>query len=132
MSSREARFQITGGDLNSMVDALKKVGTPSFKVTASLEGELKVGFALTQAAVHVISGRLKASGHTETHFDGTNWTGSIIYGGPDGTPAYYGIYEMNRGGTRPDGTPHDFFAVLEPTLDRYREHLDNHMRQLER
>lgn len=114
MPERTVSLHLEEKGLEAMIDAMRTLQKPpSFKVTAILEGNLASAFAKTQAQTHVISGRLKASGRTESDLRGHVWEGSILYGGPKGSPAYYAIYELNRGGTRPDGTPHDFFSGLE-------------------
>lgn len=71
---------------------------------AALEAALITVFNATQAAVHVISGKLKASGRFSSSSNGEVWTGEIKYGGKE-----YGVgyawYEQRRGGT------HDFMDV---------------------
>lgn len=115
--------------LDGMIEAMRIVQRPNFLVTHSLETVLKAAFKQTQEDVHVISGRLKDSGHTETDFDGVTWEGSINYGGPQGTPAYYAIYEMGRSGIK-HGTPHDFFAGLEEFDGQFEEAIDSHFKIL--
>lgn len=99
--------------INDMEDGAKP---PSFKITSRLETTLGKAFAHTQAQTHIITGSLKASGHTASDFDGNMWTGTISYGGPlfgtpvpgpPNDPVDYAIYERARGGT------HDFFAGLD-------------------
>lgn len=89
---------------------------PSFKITAKFEAVLGQAFAHTQAQTHIISGSLKASGHTSSDFDGDTWSGTVAYGGPlwaspvpgpPHDPVDYAIYEKARGGA------HDFFSGLE-------------------
>jgi hypothetical protein len=124
-------FTIKVEGLDGMIDAMETLTKPpSFKVTAKFEAALKEGFEITQAQTHVISGRLKASGRTKTDMKGSWWAGSILYGGESGTPAYYAIYELNRGGTRPDGTPHDFFSGLSKLDSKFEEAVDYHFRPL--
>lgn len=65
--------------------------------------------AATQAAVHVITGSLKASGRSpKSSFAAGRWEGVISYGGPApgmvNNPVRYAAYEMARGGA------HDFRA----------------------
>lgn len=113
--------------LDSLIKEIREMGSPpSFHVTGALESVLDAAFAKTQSQVHVISGRLKASGHTESDFNGKVWSGAIHYGGISGTPAYYAIYEMYRGGFHPDGTPHDWFAGLEVFDKAIEEAIDKH------
>lgn len=111
-------FEVSG--LDEMIDAMKAIRKgPSFKTIAKFESHLDKAFAVTQANVHVISGRLKASGHTESDWKSNVWTGQINYGGPSGSPAYYGVYELHRHGNRqqPPFTPHDFFFGLGDQYD---------------
>lgn len=98
---------VTVHGLDELIDQLAVFGHPTHVATVPLETALAAGFVETQAVVHIISGRLKASGRTSSDFHGDTWTGSVEYGGPAGTPAYYGIYEMARGGT------HDFLRPLD-------------------
>jgi hypothetical protein len=130
MPERSAKIVIKTAGFDNLIKALKDVGTPSYAVTHDLQTVLNAAFAQTQGIVHVISGRLKASGYTEDDFDGEKWEGTINYGGSSGSPAYYGIYELNRGGTRPDGTPHDFFSGLSAFDKAFQEAIDKHMRKL--
>lgn len=104
---RSVGIQITNTGLDELIEALIAFGKPDHIATMPLEMVLAEGFVATQAAVHVISGRLKASGRTSSHFDGFTWEGSVEYGGPEGSPAYYGIFELARGGT------HDFFKPMD-------------------
>lgn len=99
-----------------MIDALDQVSDkPNYKTLGLLEGTLSGAFFITQAQVHIITGRLKASGRRESSLSdgGHTWTGEIKYGGPSGTPAYYGVYELYRHGSKPGFGPHDYFTGLE-------------------
>lgn len=108
-----------------MIDAMDTLmKPPSFRTTAALEAALQKGFGITQEDVHIISGNLFDSGYTESDLDRWTWEGSINYGGVPGTPAYYAIYELNRPGTRPDGTPHDFFLGLEAVEQDFEDAID--------
>lgn len=91
-----------------------------------LEGVLLDYFSRTQAVVHIRTGHLKSSGHTETSFDGGTWTGTALYA------RYPGIFELARGNspsgahaTPPgshyffwvfDNSPHDFEDAVESFL----------------
>jgi hypothetical protein len=110
---REVRVTDT---IDSWIARLEEAAKPeSYKSTAALEALLAAAFADTQMRTHIISGSLKASGKTETDFDGDVWSGKIEYGGilwktqapgPPNDPVDYAIYEMARGGS------HDFFGGL--------------------
>lgn len=98
-----------------------------YKTTTKLEALLKAAFEETQAATHVLTGSLKASGKTESDFHDDVWSGTIEYGGelwrtpapgPPNDPVDYAIYEMARGGD------HDFLAGLVGFEDRVQEILD--------
>lgn len=132
MTAAEIHFVVTG--LDGMIDAMDALmRPPSFRTTAQLEAALLKGFGITQGDVHRTTGKLADSGYTESDLDRMTWTGSINYGGVSGTPAYYAIYELERPGTRPDGTPHDFFSGLgaieqdfEDAIDTFFEPLKGH------
>ena len=131
MATQRVGIHFETAGIDRMIAELEKVAQPpSFVVTGLLNSTLESIFELTQKRVHVISGRLKRSGRTATNFNGKTWEGQIFYGGPEGTPAYYAIYEMSRGGARPDGTPHDFFRGLENFDERFQAAIDEHFRGL--
>jgi hypothetical protein len=128
----EISYHYTIRGLDGMIDALDRVSEPpDWSTTLKLEVALAEAFLMTQKRVHVISGRLHDSGHTESNLRGRTWRGEILYGGPPGSDAYYAIYEMARPGTRPDGTPHNFFAGLEEKFgDKFEKAVDNHFRPI--
>jgi len=75
-----------------------------------LDAVLDTGFKSTQAAVHVITGSLKASGKHSSEMRGDTWEGEISYGGISlgvNNPVTYAIYEKAR------DADHDFFAPLQ-------------------
>lgn len=115
-----------------MVNALDKVmSPPNWKTTAKLETLIQTMFAVTQGQVHIISGRLKLSGRTKTDLDRHTWTGEIMYGGPSGSPAYYGVYELYRKGVRPGWGPHDYFTGLEAFDPAFEKAIDWHFRPMQ-
>ena len=71
---------------------------PSRSMAHKLEAVLDFGFTLTQSAVHVESGALKASGKKQSDRDKAThtWSGEISYGEDTG-PVDYAIYEKRRG-----------------------------------
>lgn len=119
----KVRITVFEKGLDDMIDAMDRVSHPSFTATIGLERVLGEAYAHTQTQTHILTGRLKASGRTESDFDGRVWTGEIKYGGADyvvpgiwpdgGTTAYYGIYEKARGGQ------HDFMTGLEIYADKF-------------
>lgn len=108
-------FSESGDSIKNWVVAMRGYAGPPHKPVGKLEEILAAAFVETQAATHILTGSLKASGKTDTDFDGDVWEGSITYGGvlwrspfpgPANDPVDYAIYEMARGGD------HDFFAPL--------------------
>lgn len=97
---------------------------PSFKTIGQLEATTQAGFRATQLAVHVITGSLKASGRTETDFDGKVWSGTLIYGGASApiNPVRYAKYELARGGS------HYFFGPMDAFEAQYRAAVRSHYR----
>lgn len=100
---------------------------PNRRTKANLDAVLHVGFAMTQAAVHVDTGALKASGTEESEITQATdtWEGTIEYGG-DGGAVDYAIYEKERGvggaGGESDAKgDHDFIAPLEALDPLYRK-----------
>jgi hypothetical protein len=123
------RYTVTG--LDEMIDAMDALTKPPTPLTiAKLDAVLEEGYAMTQDQVHVISEELKLSGDTDSKFTGYSWQGAINYGGISDTPAYYAIYELNRGGARPDGTPHDFFTGLEVLDEKFEDAIDSYFEPL--
>jgi hypothetical protein len=106
--------------LERWVVALESMAAPIHRPVGEIETLFRVAFEATQAATHVITGSLKASGHTDTDVTEDSWTGRIIYGGPlfgapapgpPNDPVEYAIYEMARGGE------HDFLAPAEAVFN---------------
>ena len=101
------------------------MGMPGPKAKAFLDAVLDIGFAETQAAVHVETGSLKSSGQKKSDVDkfDKEWEGEIKYGGRSfgpNNPVDYAIYEKRRGTGGAGGASdlkgdHDFFSTL-PSL----------------
>lgn len=113
--TKRIEFSERGDPIKNWIAAMRDYAGPPHKPVHELELMLAAAFAETQAATHVITGSLKASGKTESDFDDDQWEGSISYGGvlwkapapgPANDPVDYAIYEMARGGD------HDFFGPL--------------------
>lgn len=64
---------------------------PAGETVAKFEAALAEGYLLTEVRVHVITGYLRSSGHTASHFTGEQWEGEIDFA------RYPGIYELARG-----------------------------------
>lgn len=98
------------------IDRLERM--PDGKTRQALKATINTGFALTQAAVHVETGALKASGRVSDSYDrfDREWTGEIQYGDDSG-PVDYAIYEKRRGvhwvGPSAAKGDHDFFTPLK-------------------
>jgi hypothetical protein len=109
--------------LDREIDRLGRM--PDFKTVAELDAVLHQGFVKTQAAVHVETESLKASGKESSEVDKLDhaWEGEIEYGGPSlgpNNPVNYAIYEKARGAGGAGGPSdlkgdHDFMAPL-PSL----------------
>lgn len=77
-----------------------------------LESVLATTFAVTEARVHVETGKLKGSGHPSSAYAGDVWTGTLSY---DRDP---GIFELARGPKKTRhhggiGDSHFFFDPVE-------------------
>lgn len=101
------RIEIDASDVLHELDRLAAGPAP---VVENFEAILLSSFLATQGHVHVITGKLKASGHPDSSFDGEVWSGSLLY---DRHP---GIFELARGDTptlnHPEGG-HFFFDPPE-------------------
>jgi hypothetical protein len=79
------RFDV---DMREVDAELERLQRPP---VAALESVLATTFAITEARVHVITGKLKASGHPSSAFDGDIWEGTLHF------ERYPGIFELARG-----------------------------------
>lgn len=100
---------------------------PNGRAKHLLDWVLDTGFRLTQAAVHVQTGALKASGEKESSVNRIFhvWEGQITYGSPGGAPVDYAIYEQARGvggagGPSDASGNHDFMAPLHSLDPEFR------------
>lgn len=88
---------------------------PDAHTVAAWETALLTGYATTESRVHVITGKLKASGHPSSEHDLTSWTGTIEF---DHVP---GIFELARGNAPSKYHPmggHYFFDPGGPDFER--------------
>lgn len=103
------------------LDRIKRI---PMEAIFDLEGMAASGFAATQAATHIITGSLKASGKLSTNYDGKSWDMQVTYGGaaPGAVfdPVRYAIYERARGGA------HDFMAPLNAYEPKVEDILNKH------
>jgi hypothetical protein len=102
----QLRFEV---DLDGTADELARLQEPP---TRRLEAVLATTFATTEARVHVITGKLLASGRVSSDFNGDVWTGTLEY---DRDP---GIFELARGPKKTKhhggtGDSHFFFDPVE-------------------
>lgn len=115
-------FRVFG--LQRMIRDIEQIGDrPRYRVIYGLESTLRAAFQDTQQRVHIITGSLRLSGRSESDFDGVNWMGEIVYGGPSAgpnDPVTYAIYEMARGGDHDfmRGMP-NFFEGFETAMMRH-------------
>jgi hypothetical protein len=134
-----AQIYLIATGLDKMIKDMQTVGQPpTHETTHALETALGAAFEQTQETVHIgvtrgshLAGTLKASGRVKSDLDNKTWSGSIEYGGRHGTPAYYAIYEMNRGGNKADGTPHDFFSGLDSHDEDFEAAIDHHFKVID-
>jgi len=126
MAERIAIFVENKG-LDAMIKAMAEVGKVSFVTTAKLEAVLAKAFGASQERVHVISGRLQASGHTQSDLKGNAWSGEIIYGG-ETSEAPYAVYEYARAGDRnvPPFTPHKHWMDFDEFENDFESAIDTH------
>lgn len=121
-----AEFVFEG--LDDQLAEIDRVGNPGFQVVGEFESILRAAFLDTQARAHVLTGWMKASGTTESDFDGLTWEGAIYYGVPGDAnwaqdpDATYAVFEMARGGD------HNFYAGLPAFHDAYVDAIVRHMR----
>lgn len=129
VQQRSWTYAVTG--LRPMMNALAKVEAPL--ETSTMEPLNKVAiqaFARTTNDVHVITGKLRASGRLTTKTFTHTWHMRIRY------VAYrknfnYAYYEKMRDGVKPGHGPHDYFANVEPIVDRGVERaMDKHFAPL--
>lgn len=110
------RFEVQQDAVLHELDRLAR--GPAGDAVFQMESALLSYFARTQAQVHIITGYLKSTGHTETHFDGETWEGTAAYA------RHPGIFELargNKGGehAHPPGS-HYFFSGADEYLDGVR------------
>lgn len=111
---------VTG--LKEMINNFEKAARPmGFREVGNFERTLSASYLATQSKVHEETGKLKLSGRTSSHFDGTEWTGEIAY------RRHPGIFELARGdrptANHPEGG-HHFFKALEPLYKAFHENVD--------
>lgn len=85
MANVEIQFSLDLGSVPRELDRLKH------PPVIELEGVLATTFEITQGRVHVITGKLKASGHPSSEYRDEIWSGTLSY---DANP---GIFELARG-----------------------------------
>lgn len=112
-------------EIDAELDRLTRM--PTAKAKHLLDWVLSTGFKLTQAAVHVETGALKASGTKESSVNRIFqvWEGEITYGSPGGSPVDYAIYEKARGiggagGPSDAYGDHNFMAPLHSLDPEFR------------
>lgn len=113
-------------DISDVDDELARLQRVTARDLLPLEAVLAAQQAATQAAVHIITGSLKASGRAQSQADRHSWTGTITYGGPSpgsvNDPVDYAIYELRRRGG------HDFIAPAVAMDGDYAEAILTYLR----
>jgi hypothetical protein len=116
------RYIVDTRDVDREVDRLSKV--PLAKIM-ELESFLVTVFQLTQQAVHVETGSLRASGMPSSDVRNEVWEGNITYGGPSlgfpNDPVMYAEYEAAR------GYSHDFLAPARRMDAQFRDIVIDHV-----
>lgn len=102
----------SNGSLERMKFYFKDKQNPPYKTYAELDAALAMGFAATQAHVHVRTTALRFSGRMETKWGRSSWSGDVTYGGEG---VRYAVYEQQRGGD------HDFMYPLYFTIEQMDE-----------
>lgn len=99
--------------------------------TAGFEAAMLQGFMATSEHVHVITGGLKASGHTSSEYQADVWTGTIAFA------RHPGIFELARKNTptanHPEGG-HDFFNEPDSGghqfVDLVKQHIEDWLEEV--
>lgn len=103
-------------DATEVIRELDRLSSLPGPETRRFESILASSFTETQAAVHVITGQLKASGRPSSQSSDGSWTGTISYA------RHPGIFELARGNTptmnHPEGG-HGFFGPAYDTPKEY-------------
>lgn len=109
MASSNIRILGDYREIDRELDRVSRMPDP--RMVRLLNTALNVGYDVTQADVHILTGSLKASGKHggEVNELERSWEGTIEYGGAStgvNNPVDYAIYEKRRGGA------HNFMAGL--------------------
>lgn len=109
------RLSMDASKVIAELDRLAKGPDP-----AGFEAVFMGGFAAADAAVHVITGVLKGSGHVQSSFDGHTWSATMSFA------RHPGIFELARHDqptlNHPEGG-HDFFAPAYQTDQPFKEEI---------
>jgi hypothetical protein len=110
-------------DMSAWEDRLSKLSLDE-PIVVQLDKLLESAYTASQMKVHIISGRLKASGHTTSTLVESVWTGEIVYdvkilpwtdkNGTTHTDKWTGMsyawFEQRRGGS------HDFLSQADSIM----------------
>lgn len=107
--------QIDAGEVTRELDRLSK--GPGPYTYMSFEDAFIEAFNVIHEDIHIETGSLFSTGKLDTHFETDHvWEGTIRFGGAapgmPRDPAYYGVYELARGGD------HFFFAAAHAIIPR--------------
>lgn len=122
--SDDVKIEIDG--LDNLINPFERMSKGlDFRGVNRFEKTLFLAFAETQARVHVLTGRLKASGTKRSNNDGSVWTGEIEY------LHHPGVFELARGDkptrNHPEGG-HDFFGGLDDFTAKFEENIDDYFK----
>jgi hypothetical protein len=89
---------------------------PDIPMVARLDAVLTVGFETSRAAVHVDTGKLKASGKKKSSTNKAvhEWKGQFSFPAKTSQGVSYGIYERERGGD------HDFLIGVHALIPLFK------------
>lgn len=118
--SNRARI-VRDNTLDEWAEMLDRFDEPTQQDVAQWRRVTERFFGRSQMHVHIISGRLKASGRTETHEEGKRIVGTVTYGGTPGVN--YAKYEFAKHGHDPllpafKETHREFVSALHDILKR--------------
>ena len=81
---------------------------PDMRTITAMESALLTGYSISEARAHVITGKLKASGHPSSHSAQFTWEGTIAFARNPG------IFELARGDTPTGNHPEGAHYFLDP------------------
>lgn len=95
------------------LDRLEK--GPAGETVVRMEAALVAGYTLSESRVHVITGKLKATGHVTSSFDADTWEGQVAFAR---NPGIFELWRGNRPTRYHPGGGHYFFDPGGPLFLR--------------